>query len=398
MRCTYEAAYPSTVSSQRHACAVRELVSFLRCHMPCAHLRSAHSALHSLLVHAHIDAADAALQAGAVPHLLFALSSSDGYTRKRCARMLALLLEACPMAAVAALERLDCVPALATILRAPDLPERAEAVDILFLMRRSPAALAALAEPEALAALVGVLGTLVHLEPHYALRRGAAAARRASSGVDRRHARSGAGASDGGENGSGGRFVVVDNAGVPLRRRRTRGGGGTPGELTAAEHGLFRSTVAAGTTVDKQAVVGKVVRLLLAMAGRPGPAGAAVAGCEALPRLLAALVARSEARQRTVAPLLLLRPVELPDDAAASEASPKSDIVDEVQREIADMVRHKEEGTPREDVKQLPWEQVEYLVRLAAAVFARPPLMWLCAAADGEHALPRAVLSSLVTE
>eukprot|EP00892_Ulva_mutabilis_P008166 jgi/Ulvmu1/5721/UM024_0074.1 len=340
---------------------VRELVAFLRCHMPCAHLRSAHSALHSLLVHAHIDAAAAALQAGAVPHLLFALSSSDGYTRKRCARMLALLLEASPMAAVAALERLDCVPALSTILRAKDLPERAEAVDILYLMRRSPGALDALAEPDALEGLVAILAALVHLEPHYALRRGASAARRASSGVDRRHAR---GSVDGGENGKGSRFVVVDDAGVPVRRRRTRSGGAAAGELSAAEHGLFRSTVAAGTTVDKQAVVGKVVRLLLAMAGRAGKAQAAVAGCAALPPLLAALVARTETRQRTVAPLMLLRPVELPPDAAAEAAEGrKGGILDEVQRELADMIKNREQSSrlPREAPLPLPWELVEYL-------------------------------------
>lgn len=350
-------------------CAVRELVAFLRCHTPCAHLRSAHSALHSLLVHAHVDAAAAALHAGAVPHLVFALSSSDSHTRKRCARMLALLIEASPMAAAAALERLDCVPALVKVLRAPDLPERAEAIDILYLLRRSPATLEGLAEVGALRGLVSVLEALVHLEPHYAMRRAAAAARRTSAGVDRRYAR-GRG-TDGGENGSGSRFVVVDRAGVPLRRRRTRGGGGPGDSLSAAELGMFRSTVAAGTTVDRQAVVGKVVRLLLAMAGRPGRAGTAVAGCAELPPLLARLVARSAARQRTVSPLLLLQPVDLPREESGSDVSASDDarqggVLDEVKREVADVVKAGPEGDAEASKLEgpLPWERLELLVRL----------------------------------
>lgn len=352
------------------ASAVRELVAFLRCHTPCAHLRSAHAALHSLLVHAHIDAAAAALHAGAVPHLVFALSSSDSHTRKRCARMLALLIEASPVAAATALERLECVPALLKVLRAPDLPERAEAVDILYLLRRSPATLEGLAEAGALRGLVAILEALVHLEPHYTLRRAAAAARRASAGVDRRHVRGGAAATDGGENGAGSRFVVVDRSGVPVRRRRTRSASGDG--LSAAEHGMFRSTVAAGTTVDRQAVVGKVVRLLLAMAVQQGKAAAAVAGCEGLPPLLARLVARSAARQRTMSPLLLLQPLPLPQEGGGDAATAgdavdedvQGGVADKVQRVVADFMRPGSEGGSGAFGEPLPWERVEFLVRL----------------------------------
>jgi hypothetical protein len=117
--------------------AVKELVGFLRRRLPCAHLRSAHASLHALLIHAHSVAAGQALEAGAVPHLLFALSSSDQKTRKRAARMLSLLLEASAMEATAILARLECAVPVLRLLRQGDYAERAEAVDLLYLLRGS---------------------------------------------------------------------------------------------------------------------------------------------------------------------------------------------------------------------------------------------------------------------
>lgn len=118
-------------------CAVKELVGFLRRRLPCAHLRSAHASLHALLIHARSIAASEALAAGAIPHLLFALSSSDQKTRKRAARMLSLLLEASASEASAILARLECAAPLMRLLRHGDFAERAEAVDLIYLLRGS---------------------------------------------------------------------------------------------------------------------------------------------------------------------------------------------------------------------------------------------------------------------
>ena len=117
--------------------AVKELVAFLRRRLPNAHLRSAHASLHALLIHARSVAAAEALHAGAIPHLLFALSSSDQKTRKRAARMLSLLLEASAMEATAILARLECAAPLLRLLRHGDFAERAEAVDLIYLLRGS---------------------------------------------------------------------------------------------------------------------------------------------------------------------------------------------------------------------------------------------------------------------
>lgn len=72
-----------------------------------------------------------------MPHLLFSLSSSDQKTRKRAARMLSLLLEASAMEASAILARLDCAVPLLRLLRHGDFAERAEAVDLIYLLRGS---------------------------------------------------------------------------------------------------------------------------------------------------------------------------------------------------------------------------------------------------------------------
>jgi hypothetical protein len=120
-----------------HLRAVKELVGFLRRRLPCTHLRSAHASLHALLIHARAAATPEALDAGAIPHLLFALSSSDQKTRKRAARMLSLLLEASAAEATAILARLECAAPLLRLLRHGDFPERAEAVDLIYLLRGS---------------------------------------------------------------------------------------------------------------------------------------------------------------------------------------------------------------------------------------------------------------------
>lgn len=118
-------------------CAVKELVAFLRRRLPCAHLRSAHASLHTLLIHARSAAAAEALEAGAMPHLLFALSSSDQKTRKRAARVMSLLLEASVMESTAILARLECAAPLLRLLRHGDFSECAEAVDLIYLLRGS---------------------------------------------------------------------------------------------------------------------------------------------------------------------------------------------------------------------------------------------------------------------
>lgn len=116
---------------------MKELVAFLRRRLPNAHLRSAHASLHALLIHARSVAAAEAMLVGAIPHLLFALSSSDQKTRKRAARMLSLLLEANAMEATAILSRLECAAPLLRLLRYGDFAERAEAVDLIYLLRGS---------------------------------------------------------------------------------------------------------------------------------------------------------------------------------------------------------------------------------------------------------------------
>ena len=203
------------------------------------HHSAALEALHALLVQAGAGACVAAYDAYATPLLLTAIGSPSRRVRQRAARMVGLLIQHVPENIPILLQQFAVAPLL-KLLQRSSLAERAEAIDVLYMLRTCPAARRAIAAEDVMPHLASVLAACIDLAPHL--------------------------------------LTPDDSAGGALD--------------SAASIGLFLHPHQLGSQLHRATISGKAVRLLVYLA-RDAETWRCVAGCADLAEPLARLIQAS---------------------------------------------------------------------------------------------------------
>jgi hypothetical protein len=239
------------ISSAVLNAAVRELVAVIRRLEAPSHHKAALEALHALFIHAGAGACVAAYDAYVAPLLLTAMEAPMQSVRHLAVRLVGLLMKHVPNVIPNLLQQ-SAVAALLKLLQRSMLAERAEALDILYMLRTYPTARREIAAGGVMPQFAAILDACVDLAPQQLASGGAVE-------EEREHA---------------GRVLA------------------SPALACAASIGLFLEPQELGSKLHRATVAGKTVRLLVCLAHDPY-SWHCVAECAALAEPLARLVGDS---------------------------------------------------------------------------------------------------------